>query len=360
MNKNLSKLVPAWLMTNLVSMICGNQAGNAATPNNINIVKLYRNIGNRASDGNYVILQNGKIVFYSPAIRDRLVNLGLGLQRPFTVATMTLDPKSKLQTWAKSKFSWKNNLVYCDNQPALFSEMDRLRLGPAWKEVLTFCRAYQSSPQHKRERLTGCSVLHVRASLFLISNGYSGLTGDQEYSWNQNSAALYDADAKRIMKLYTLKQGRTYGSSIILPGQKVLLLGGKDPTGKDFTFAELLNLDSSESKLLPVKISTRGGMSLCLDSANNVYIAGGYGKSIIAPAITDILRISISNNTIENIGQLLEPRRYFAELNSDSVPNNTAILNDELMVTGGNEYDRWNSEGYTYPQNIEFHKIPKE
>lgn len=359
--KNLFyKLLAAWPVATLVSFTYSDQAGNATTPNNINIAKLYRNIGNRSSNSNYVILQNGKIIFYSPAIRERLVNLSLGLQRPFTVPTMTLDPKSKLQTWAKSKFSWENNLVYCDNQPALFSEMDRLRLGPAWKEILTFCSAYQSSSQHKKERLTGCSILHVGASLFLISNGYSDLTGDQEYSWNQNSAALYDADAKRIIKLYKLKQGRNSGGSVILPGRKVLILAGKDPTGKDFTIAELLDLDSSESKLLPIKMNTRRGISLCLDSENNVYIAGGYGKSIIEPAITDILKISISDNTIENIGQLFEPRRYFDAPNSDTVPNNTAILNDELMVTGGNEYDRWNSEGYTYPQNIEFHRISKE
>lgn len=343
-----------------MSIICGNQAGNATTPNNINIAKLYRNIGNRSSNSNYVILQSGKVVFYSPAIRERLVNLSLGLQRPFTVPTMTLDPKSKLQTWDKSRFSWENNCVNCDNQPALFSEMDRLRLGPAWKEALTFCRAYQNSPQHKKESLTMCNILHVGNNLFLISNGYSDLTSHEKYAWNSNSAALYDADAKQIIKLYTLKQGRDAGASIMLTGRKVLLLGGEDCTGKDFTFAELLDLDSSESTLLPIKMSTRGGISLCLDSDDNVYIAGGYGKSIIKPAITDILRISISNNTIENIGQLFEPRRYFDAPNSDTVPNNTAILNDELMVTGGNEYDRWNSEGYTYPKNIEFHKIPKE
>jgi hypothetical protein len=360
MKKLFYKFIAAWPIANVIPFLCCDQTGSAMTLNNINISRLYRNIGNISSNSNYVILQNGKIVFYSPAIRERLVNLSLGLQRPFTVPTMTLDPKSKFQNWAKSRFSWENNLVNCDNQPGLFSEIDRLRLGPAWNEVLTFCSAYQSSPQHKKERLTGCSILHVGASLFLISNGYSDLTGDQEYCWNQNSAALYDADAKRIIKLYKLKQGRNSGGSIMLPGRKVLLLGGKDPTGKDFTIAELLDLDSSESKLLPIKMSTRRGISLCLDSDNNVYIAGGYGKSIIEPAITDILKVSISSNTVENIGQLFEPRRYFITPDSNTVPNNTAILNEELMVTGGNEHDRWNSEGFKYPHNIEFHRISKE
>jgi hypothetical protein len=360
MKKTLSKLIPTWLITNFLSSACGDHTGHAMTPNNISIAKLYRNIGNRSSNSNYVILQSGKIVFYSPAIRERLVNLSLGLQRPFTVPTMTLDPRSKLQNWAKSKFSWENNLVNCDNQPALFSEMDRLRLGPAWKEVLTFCRAYQNSPQHKKERLTMCNILHVGNNLFLISNGYSDLTAHEKYAWNFNSAALYDADAKQLIKLYTLQQGRDAGASIMLAGRKVLLLGGEDCTGKDFTFAELLDLDSNESKLLPIKIATRNGISLCLDNEKNIYVVGGYGKSIIEPAITDILKISISNNTIENIGQLFEPRRYFNTTNPDTVPNNTAILNEELMVTGGNEYDRWNSEGYIYPRNIEFHRISKE
>ncbi|MBN9395782.1 MAG: hypothetical protein J0H83_11105 [Candidatus Melainabacteria bacterium] len=360
MKKTLSKLIPTWLITNFISSACGDHTGHAMTPNNINIAKLYRKISKISSNSNYAILQNGKIVFYSPEIRKRLVNLSLGLQRPFTVPTMTLDPRSKLQNWAKSKFSWENNLVNCDNQPALLTEMDRLRLGPAWKEVLTFCGAYRDNPQHKKEQLTMCIILHVGSGHFLISNGYSDLTAHEKYSWKSNSAALYDANAKQIIKLYTLKQGRVGGASIMLSDREVLILGGEDSTSKDFTFAELLDLDSNESKLLPIKIATRKGISLCLDNEKNVYIVGGYGKSIIEPAFSDLLKVSVSNNTIENIGQLFEPRRYFITPDSFTVPNNTAIVNGELMVTGGNEYDRWNSEGFKYPQNIEFHRISKE
>jgi hypothetical protein len=360
MHKTLQKLIKIAPITGLFTFACNNHAVFAMTPNNINIAKLYRNTGSgsKASNSNYVMLQNGMILFYSPAIRDRLVKLSLEAQEPFSTSTMILDPKTKEQKWGKSVFSWKDNLVYCDNQPSLPSETDRLRLGLAWKMVFELCIKYNSNPMNEPERLYQSSILRINPEQFLISNGYSSLTARKDYAWNLNSAALFDINSKRIIKTYSLKQARTCGASIKLTDGRVLLLGGEGPNSETFTYAEVLNLESGKSNLLPIKIRTRQGISVCMDTSENIYVTGGYGASVIEPAIADILQISIKDNSIKTIGQLLKLRRYPCAANFNTVPNNTAIINNELMVTGGNEHDPGNSYDFKYPKNIEFHEIP--
>lgn len=96
LSKGLLLLSP---LTCLIATAYTSHGAIASTPNNLKIGRLYLTRGEKSSNSNYVILQNGLVVFYSPAIRERLVNLSLDAQEPFKTITMTLDPKTKTQKW---------------------------------------------------------------------------------------------------------------------------------------------------------------------------------------------------------------------------------------------------------------------
>jgi hypothetical protein len=306
-----------------------------------------------ASDntGNFVVFDNGNVLFFNPSQRLEFASILLGLKDFVQANCIIFDPSSKRSNFKSILVRKSGNELLFDDNHIKSSEYDRLMLTPDW------VTAFQMARQTARARDFGADLSRLRsmagvtklkADLFLIAGGGSE---DSKASLDQSRIAnLIDTRNKRILKTFVLKERHKYPTSLLLPDGKVALVGYSNNV-------EIVDVVHATSHLIPINLKLHF-VTACLNSAGNIIVFGALDDTNSSSPL--LHEVDIRTGRVRQIGQLQKGRSY---VNSNSglavvQVNAVSLANGQYVISGGGHVFRCDNQSNMMYEDAEFIFIP--
>lgn len=350
----MGKSIVAFSLASIFSSIgLTSCARDSKFSNVISLKQLYshskQNQSSEKNKGNFVRINDNTIIFFSPVIREQLIEVVGRKLKSFESFCQIVDLDNRVSRIDKLMISMEGEWLKIGSYSVPPSELERLKLTADWQDVFEFCRSINKTAEPGEPRgIDDASVAKLAKSRFLITGGMCQAIRRLSTPRFGQLATLYNTQTHQIEKSFNLKCYRKTHSSLTLSNGEVLLIGGLGPStdSNESSTIEIVNPIEGTSRLLKCRPKGfRPYATACLDARGNCIILAGWKDRLVIEDLT-VDYLDIEHETITEVGKLKIRRFYSCNMDSSDIVTNAIVVgSNKILLSGGKSWIPGNTYG---------------